>query len=203
MGCIRDLFLPASGDYAQTSALLSDGGNGPPIDLTGATVSIIDVTGSLIGAVSVAIVDAVAGLLRLTVVWQGGWPIVAAHLGTFRLRIEAGQTETVTEPVAVFVAGPTLTLTINRGSDMVLPLTWPDDRAGASLAGEVVDVVNADGALAGLAGVEVLDAATRACRLTIAGDPGVALGPAGSFQLRRSIAGSSPRTLPPIAVTFR
>lgn len=203
MTCTSDIFLPPSGDWASTVPLFTDDGNGPPADLTGWTASIVDVTGVLVGAVSASIPTPASGAVRLAIVWQGGWPLLPALLGTFRLSLVSGGQEIVTTPTLVYVAGRGIDLAINRGSDATIPFTWPDDRGGASLAGEAVDVVNASATLAPLATVEVLDAATRACRLHIEGDIAVALGGAGSFQMRRTIGGGQPRTLPPVAVTFR
>jgi hypothetical protein len=137
------------------------------------------------------------------VAWQGAWSVATAVLGTFRIALTNGGAEKVWPSSTVQVDSPARRLVIPRGNDMPYPFTWPDDRDGADLAGEVLDVVNAGATLAPLVTVEVTDAATRACRILIEGDLSVALGDAGTFQLRRRIAGAQPRTIPPIAVTFK
>ena len=141
--------------------------------------------------------------MRLSVAWQGAWAATPGLLGTFRLSLVNGGAETVAAPTTVYVQGTALRLDIARGADMAYAFTWPDDRDGADLTGETLDVVNASASLAPLVTVEVTDAATRACRILIEGDLSVALGDAGTFQLRRRIAGAQPRTIPPIAVTFK
>jgi hypothetical protein len=197
------LHLSPSGDYASTSVLLTEDGHGVAADLTGYVASIVDVTGVLGLAVTADVVDAAAGEVRIAIAWQGAWPLTAGQLGTFRLALVNGEDEAVSAPAAVRVQGPALQLVINRGSDLSYGFTWPDDREGVDLTGETLDVVNASDALAPLVNVAVTDAATRACRLSIEGDLSVAVGAAGTFQLERRISGAQPRTLPPIAVTFR
>jgi hypothetical protein len=201
MSCAPTLYLPASGDFAQTFTLRDE--SGAAVDATGLTASIVDVTGDLGSAVTIAIVDATTGQLRLSVAWQGAWSVATAVLGTFRIALTNGGAEKVWPSSTVQVDSPARRLVIPRGNDMPYPFTWPDDRDGADLAGEVLDVVNAGATLAPLVTVEVTDAATRACRILIEGDLSVALGDAGTFQLRRRIAGAQPRTIPPIAVTFK
>ena len=203
MTCAADLYLPPSGDFAVTAAVLQDSGSGAPLDLTGYTASIVDVTGVLGSAVAATITDAAAGLVRLSVTWQGAWAGTPGLLGTFRLSLVNGTAETVTAPATVYVQGAALNLVIARGADMSYAFTWPDDRDGADLTGETLDVVNASTTLAPLVTVEVTDAATRACRVLIEGDLSVAIGAAGTFQLRRRVSGADPRTLPPVAVTFK
>lgn len=201
MTCASDLFLPPLGDYAATSVLHNE--DGSPVDLIGFTASIVDVTGSLAGAVTATIVTPAAGLVRIAVAWQGAWPVSPVLLGTYRLSLVNGSAESVSSPVAVWVQGVAVTIPVQRGGDRVISLTWPDDRDGASLAGETLDVISASTILSPLVTVTVIDAATRACEMRIEGDLAVPLGAAGTFQLRRRIAGADPRTLPPIAVTFQ
>lgn len=196
-----NLFLPPLGDWSALATLHNE--DGTPVNLTGFTASIVDVTGVLAGAMSVAIVDAALGVIRLTVLWQGAWPVTPELLGTFRLSLVNGGAENVSNPTAVWVQGTAETIPVQRGGDRVISFTWPDDRDGASLTGEALDVVGASGTLAPLVSVVVVDAATRACEIRIEGDLAVPLGMAGTFQLRRRIAGASPRTLPPIAVTYQ
>jgi hypothetical protein len=201
MTCTSDLFLPPSGDYAATSVLRNE--DGSAADLTGFTASIVDVTGSLGSAVAASIVTPASGTVRIAVTWQGAWPLTPVLLGTYRLSLVNGAQEIVSSPISVWVAGVACTIPVQRGGDRVISLTWPDDRDGASLAGETVDVVNASATLAPLVTVAVIDAATRACEIRIEGDLSVPLGAAGSFQLRRRTGSTNPRTLPPIAVTFQ
>lgn len=96
MICVRHLTLPPSGDYAVTSVVRTDGGTGPAADLTGWTVSVVDVTGVLGGAVSASLPDPAAGAVRLAVTWQGSWPVVPGVLGGLRLRLTDGSDEIVT-----------------------------------------------------------------------------------------------------------
>ena len=202
MTCIAALYLPPSGDYARTDVLYTAEGNGPPADLTGYTASIVDVTGSLAGAVAASIPDAAAGKVRIAVTWQGAWPVTPSLLGTFRVSFVKGAEENVSDPIPVWVQGPALTILAARGCDLTGSFLWPDDRDGAGLAGETLDVITASATLAGLVSVAVTDAATRACSWAIEGDLATPLGAAGTFQFRRLIAGAQPRTLPPISVTF-
>jgi len=200
MTCPADLFLPPSGDYAATSTLRNE--DGSPVDLTGFTASIVDVQGSLGSAVTASIVTPAAGTVRIAVAWQGAWPLTPQLLGTYRLSLVNGAAESVSDPVAIWVQGVAATIPVQRGGDRVISFTWPDDRDGASLTGETVDVINAGATLAPLVTVAVIDAATRACEIRIEGDLAVPLGSAGTFQLRRRTGSTNPRTLPPIAVTF-
>lgn len=201
MTCNSDLFLPPSGDWSRVTALLNE--DGSAADLTGFTASVVDVTGDLGSAITASIVTPAPALVRITATWQGAWPILPTRLGTFRLSLVNGAAEIVTAPTGVIVQGPAETLVIARGADFSPVFTWPDDRDGATLTGETLDVINASATLAGLVSVTVTNAAARACRIDIEGDLSVPLGSAGTFQLRRRISGANPRTLPPIAVTFR
>ena len=202
MTCTPTLTLPASGDFAQSITLRDE--TGAAVDGTGFAPSIVDVTGDLGSAVTLTAVDAAAGLYRFAVAWQGAWPVASGSvLGAFRVALTAGATEKVWPASNVIVDSTALRLVIPRGNDASYAFTWPDDRDGSDLAGETVDVVNASATLAALASVQVLDAATRSCRLLIEGDLSTPTGDAGTLQLRRRIAGTQPRTLPPIAVSFR
>jgi hypothetical protein len=199
--CGESLTINASGDWAATTVARDE--NGTALDLTGFTASIVDVTGELIGALAVTIPTPASGLVRLAVTWQGAWATGQRHLGTARILLVNGADESTSFSFGVAVSGIGLRLVVPRGADQAYAFTWPDDRDGASLAGETVDVVNASAALAGLVSVVVTDAASRACEVRIEGDLSVALGDAGTFQLRRRIAGAQPRTMPPIAVSFQ
>ena len=201
MTCASTLYLPAGSDFSETVTLRDE--SGAAVNLTGYGVSIVDVTGSLGSAVTITLIDAPTGQIRLDVAWQGAWPLDPPVLGAFRIAATSGGTEKVWPPSQVAIDGVALRLLTPRGNDGSYPFTWPDDRAGADLTGETLDVINASATLAPLVTVEVVDAATRACRLLIEGDLSVPLGDAGTFQLRRRIAGAQPRTIPPIAVTFR
>lgn len=201
MTCNSPWTIPASGDQTLVTTMRDD--SGAAVDLTGKTLSVVDVTGVLGSAVAVTVVDAVTGLIRLAVAWQGAWPIAQGLLGTFRLSMVQGADERVWPPSSVAVQGPALRLVIPRGSDKPMPFIWPDDREGASLTGETLDVVNASATLAPLVSVTVIDATTRECRVSVEGDLSVPVGDAGTFQLRRRIAGAQPRTMAPIAVTFQ
>ena len=198
MACVSSLTLPASGDWAATVTLTDE--SGATVDTTGMTASIVDATGDVAGALAATI--PATGQVRLALTWQGAWPVGQRRLGTARLSLVNGGDENVSAPFAVNVAGTAIRLVIPRGADQAYAFIWPDDRDGASLAGETVDIINASAALAGLATVAVTDAATRECELRIEGDLSVALGDAGTLQLRRRIAGAQPRTLAPIAVSF-
>ena len=200
MTCTTDLYLPPSGDFAQTVAMTDE--TGAAMDLTGNTASIVDVTGDLGAAVTATITDEAAGLVMLSVAWQGAWAVTEGLLGTFRLSLVNGTAETVTAPTTVYVQGTALQLVIARGCDMAYPFTWPDDRDGADLAGETLDVVNASATLAPLLSVAVTDAAARAYEIRLEGDLSVPLGDAGTFQVRRSTAGANRRTTPPMKVIF-
>lgn len=195
------LILPASGDYAATSTVTDE--TGGAIDGTGLVASIVDATGVLGSAVTASIITVNPLTVRIAVAWQGAWPVTAARLGTARLSLVSGAAENVSAPFAVDVSATALRLTHARGADGAWRFTWPDDRDGADLTGEALDVINASATLAPLASVVVIDAATRECELRIEGDLATALGDAGTLQLRRRIAGAQPRTLPPIAVTIR
>ena len=201
MTCRADLYLPPSGDFVQTFTLTDE--SGAAVDATGLTPSIVDVTGDLGAAVTLTVMDAPTGQFRLAVAWQPAWPVTAAVLGTFRAALTNGAAEKVWPKSTVMVQGPALRLVQTRGNDNSYAFSWPDDRDGADLTGETLDVVNASATLAPLVTVEVVDAATRACRLLIEGDMSVPIGDAGTIQLRRRIAGAQPRTTPPIAVSFR
>lgn len=198
MTCIPALILPASGDWAQTTALTDE--NGTAVDASGYTASIVDVTGELAGALAVTLPG---GAVRLSVIWQGGWDTDERRLGTARLSLVGGSEENVSFPFAVDVPGPAVRIVVPRGADQSYAFTWPDDRDGADLTGETVDVINASAALTGLVTVSVTDATTRACEIQIEGDLSVSLGDAGTFQLRRRIAGAQPRTTKPFAVSFK
>ena len=195
------LTINASGDWAATTTARDE--NGAALDLTGFTASIADVTGELGSAVAASIPDPAAGRVRLAVTWQGAWAPVQQRLGSARLLLVNGGDESASFPFEVRVSGVAVWLKAPRGADMAYEFTWPDDRDGAGLAGETVDVVNASAALAGLVSVAVVDAAARLCEVRIEGDLSVPLGDAGTFQLRRRIAGAQPRTTPPFAVRFQ
>jgi hypothetical protein len=195
------LIINASGDWAATNVARDE--NGVALDLTGFTASVVDVTGELVGAVTASIPDAAAGQVRLAVTWQPGWSKDQARLGSARLILVSGGNESASFPFTVHVARRSLVLKVPRGADMAFAGIWPDDRDGADLSGETLDVINASPALSGLVSVVVTDAPTRAYEIRIEGDLSVPLGDAGTFQLRRRIAGAEPRTTPPIAVRFK
>lgn len=193
------LTINASGDWAATTTLRDE--SGAVVDTTGMVASVVDITGSLSGAISASI--PALGQVRLAVTWQGAWGTGAAILGTARLLLVNGGAESASLPFTVSVSGPGLRLLVPRGADQSYAFTWPDDRDGASLSGETVDIVNASSTLAGLVTVVVTDAATRACEVRIEGDLATPLGDAGTFQMRRRIAGAQPRTMPPFSVSFQ
>lgn len=199
--CGEALTINASGDWAATTVARDE--TGAALDLTGFTASIADVTGVLGAALVASIPNAGAGQVRLALTWQGAWPTARGTFGTARLLLVSGGDESATFPFRVDVSGPGLRLVIPRGADHAFAFTWPDDREGADLTGETVDVVNPSATLAGLVSVVVTDAATRACEIRIEGDLATPLGDAGTFQLRRRIAGSQPRTTQPFAVSFK
>lgn len=197
----QGLPLNPGGDYGATVAMTDE--TGAPIDGTGLTASIVDATGELGSAVTAAVVTANPLTIRLAAVWQPGWALTERTLGTARLALTGGATEHVSRAFAVYVPGPALRLVVPRGSDYAVRFTWPDDRDGADLTGETLDVINASATLAPLVTVAVIDAATRECELRIEGDLSVPTGEAGTFQLRRRVGSSAPRTLAPYAVSFR
>ena len=195
------LGLNPGGDFASTVTLTDE--SGAVIDATGYTASIVDPTGEVGAAVTATLTDAPNGQLRLQAVWQGAWAATARQLGTARLSLVNGPDEIVSRPFPVSVAGPAVRLVVARGADMAYRFQWPDDRDGADLTGETLDVINASATLAPLASVVVIDAATRECELRIEGDLATPLGEAGTLQVRRRVAGINPRALAPIAVSFR
>lgn len=201
MTCAATLTINASGDWAATTVATDE--NGTALDLTGFTASIVDVTGELTGALAVTIPEAAAGEVRVALTWDAAWDTAQARLGTARLSLVSGTDENVSIPFNVDVSGAGIRLVVPRGADLSYAFTWPDDRDGADLTGETVDVVNASATLAGLVTVTVTDAATRECLISIEGDLSTALGDAGTFQLRRRIAAADPRTTQPFAVSFK
>lgn len=201
MTCPTTLTINASGDWAATTTATDE--NGAALDLTGFTASVVDVTGELTGALAATIPNAAAGHVRLALTWQGAWPLGQRRLGTARVLLVNGTDESGSIPFAVDVSGPGIRLVVPRGADQAYAFTWPDDRDGADLTGETVDVVNASATLDGLVTVVVTDAATRACEIRIEGDIATPIGDAGTFQLRRRIASSDPRTTQPFAVSFQ
>lgn len=201
MTCDATLTINASGDWTATTTLLDDAG--AVVDLTGFTASIADETGDMAGAIAATIPDATAGQVRLALTWQGAWATTEGRLGTARLLLVNGTDESATKPFTVSVSAPGVRLVVPRGADQTYAFTWPDDREGADLTGETVDVVNVSANLSGLVTVAVTDAATRACEIRIEGDLLAALGDAGTFQLRRRISGAQPRTTQPFAVSFK
>ena len=194
------LTINPSGDWSATAVLRDQ--SGAAVNLTGFTASIADVTGEIGSAIAVTIPTPASGVVQLSLTWQGAWATTKRRLGTARLLIINGPDESATEPFAVDVSGAGIRLIVPRGADQAYEFTWPDDRDGASLVGETVDVVNASATLAGLVTVVVTGAATRACQVRIEGDLATPLGDAGTFQLRRRIAGAQPRTTQPFAVSF-
>lgn len=201
MTCAATLAINASGDWAATTVATDE--TGAALDLTGYTASIVDVTGELAGALVATIPTPASGEVRLALTWQGAWALGQRRLGTARLLLVSGGDESGSIPFAVDVSRPGIRLVVPRGADLAYAFTWPDDRDGASLTGETVDVVNASATLSGLVTVAVTDAATRACEIRIEGDLATPIGDAGTFQLRRRIAGAEPRTTQPFAVSFK
>ena len=122
MTCIPGLFLPPSGDYAATTTLRNE--DGTPVDLTGFTASIVDVTGLLAGAVAATIVTPAAGTVRIAVTWQGAWPVTPVLLGTYRLSLVNGAAESVSSPISVWVQGVAVTIPVQRGGDRAISFTW-------------------------------------------------------------------------------
>lgn len=194
MRCASDLILNPGTDCLDRRAVYDDAG---VVELTGGTASVYDVTGVLAGAVAVAIVS---GQLELSITWQPGWPVVAATLGTFRVLIVLGGTEIGSFLVTVYVNGSETQVVVARGSDLTLVLTWPDDRDGSNLVGDVIDVINVAPALVGVVSAAISNAATREITWSIEGDPAMPLGDLGTFQLRRSTGGANRRTLNRIRV---
>lgn len=201
MTCHATLTINASGDWAATTVATDE--TGAALDLTGFTASIVDVTGELAGALAATIPDAAAGEVRIALTWQGAWTLDQRRLGTARLLLVNGGDESASRSFAVDVSGAGSRLVVPRGADQAYAFTWPDDRDGADLTGETVDVINASATLSGLVSVVVTDAATRACEIRIEGDLATPLGDAGTFQLRRRIAGAQPRTTQPFAVSVQ
>jgi hypothetical protein len=199
--CAPGLVLNPGGDWAVTVTLRDE--TGAAIDATGYTASIVDVTGDLGSALTASLVDPAAGQVRLQAIWQAGWGTAQRRLGTARLSLVNGPAEHVSAPFAVDVAGVARRLVIPRGSDQTFRFTWPDDRDGADLSGETVDVIHASATLAPLVSVAVIDAATRLVEVHVEGDLATPLGPAGTFQLRRRTGSTNPRALAPLSVSFR
>lgn len=201
MTCTATLTINASGDWAATTIATDE--NGTALDLTGFTASVVDVTGEMAGALAATIPTPASGEVRLALTWQSAWGLGQRRLGTARLLLVNGADENGSIPFAVDVSGHGIRLVVPSGADQAYAFKWPDDRDGADLTGETVDVVNASATLSGLVTVVVTDAATRACEIRIEGDLSTPLGDAGTFQLRRRIAGAEPRTTKPFAVSFQ
>jgi hypothetical protein len=195
---VPGLVLNPGGDFAQTVDLMDE--NGAVVDASGMTASIVDPTGEVGGALAASVVGS---RVRLTATWQGVWSTTPRVLGTARLSLVQGADEHVSRPFPVSVPGSALRLVVARGSDMSWRFTWPDDRDGASLMGEVVDIINASAVIAPLATIVVINAATNECELRIEGDLSVALGEGGTLQVRRRTGATNPRTLAPLSVSFR
>jgi hypothetical protein len=194
MTCNSDLLLNPGQDFILAGSVMDDAGD---VDLTGYSASVFDVTGLLAGAVTAAVVDA---KLRLSVIWQAGWPVVASPLGAFRVQLVNGAAEVGSFAVKVFVVSEVCEVTLARGSDLTVGFVWPDDGDGADLSGDVIDLINVATGLQAYVSVQVTDAGVRAVQWHIEGDTAMPLGDLGTFQMRRSTGGANRRTLGPIRV---
>lgn len=186
------LTIHPGADFAYTAVLPN--GNGGAADLTGFTASIADETGLLAGAVTVSLPNPALGQVRIAVTWQAGWALIGQVLGQCRIRLTSGAQDNATNLLTISVVENASNLIINRSADFACDFTWPDDSEGVSLVGQIVETYNASSGLAGRVSVTVLDAVARKCRLSIEGVPGMSVGVVGSFQMRRSTAGSIRRT---------
>lgn len=191
MTCESDLILFPGADYSGRCEVRDEAGG---MDLTGYTASTYDLTGGLAGAVTLTLVDPSPAEARLDLTWQPGWALVGGVLGSFRGRFVNGGAEIGSYPVTVIVDGAADEIIVARGSDVSVGFQWPDDRDGADLSGDVIEVFNASPGLVGVVSVEVIDAATREVRWHIEGDPAMPLGDLGTFQMRRSTGGLHRRT---------
>lgn len=198
--CDRTLYLSPGSDFAETTIAADE--TGAAVDLAGYTASIADATGVLSGAVAASVPDAAAGAVRLEITWGGAWPLVPGILGRCRLVLTNGGAESASLPFTVAVPVADDRMIVPRGADLAWPGIWPDDSEGADFTGQTVEVVNASATLSPLLSVVVTDAATRAYELRLEGDLTTPLGDAGTFQLRRSTAGTNRRTTPPMKVIF-
>jgi hypothetical protein len=194
MGCDSTLVLNPGQDFRSRNKVFDDAGE---VDLTGKTVSVHDVTDNLTGAVAVSIV---AGELQIDLTWQPGWAALVGLLGGFRILILDDAAKTGSFAVDVMINAAVTDVEVARGSDLTVALTWPDDRDGADLSGDTIDIFNVSPGLTGIVSVAVFNSVTREVRWSVEGDPGMALGDLGSFQLRRSTGGTNRRTLSPIRI---
>lgn len=189
------LVVPPGSDWLDRIVLRDEAG---PVDLTGWTAEVRDLTGDLPGAMAAGIV---AGTVELSLTWQLAWPLTQALLGTFRLAVENGAMERVTVPHQVWVDGREQDrIILGRGSDLDRQFIWDNDRLGADLTGDTIEVINVSPALSGLVTAEIVDAASRRVAFHVEGDPATPLGDLGTFQLRRSTGGLHRRTTLPFRI---
>lgn len=204
MTCARTTIHLNPGQDWSAEGVMPDGAGGAA-DLTGFTASAADVTGDLVGAVVVTIPDPAKGLTRRSITWQAGWSLAPRVLGRFRERYVLGAQDNATNLVTVVVDDTVTDITVFSGADFEAEFVFPDDDGNpADLTGQTVAAFNVTGALAGRVSVAVLDAPTGRCRLLIEGNPALAVGVAGTFQMIRHDPGpTNRRTLNVHKVTIR
>lgn len=200
MTCARTLYLNPGSDFAET--VIATDESGAAVDLTGVTASIVDASAAVDGQIALTLPDAAAGEVRLAVTWDDAWPTQPGIIGRARGLLVTGDKESASLPFTIAVPIATDRVIVPRGGDMVWADIWPDDSDGGDFTGQTLEIVNASATLTPLLSVVVTDAATRAYEIRLEGDPATPLGDAGSFQVRRSTAGTNRRTTPPLGVTF-
>lgn len=190
IGCSETLVLNPGQDWLDRTAPRDDGG---VVDMTGWTAEIRDLDGVLTasGAVTASIVS---GEVQVSITWQAGWPLVGGKLGSFRLALLQGGTEMASYPREVWVSNLETEWHVARGADQTPQFIWDDDRMGADLTGDTIEVINASATLGPLLSAGILNAATRRVWFHLEGDPATPTGDLGTFQLQRSTGGTHRRT---------
>lgn len=170
-------------------------GAGGAANLTGYTISLVDIAGDLGSAFAVAWISAAAGTFRITGTWDAAWDANIADrvLGQFRVYINSGTDDSATDLVTVLLRNHATELVIHHKADWSAQFIWPDDFGGADMTGQVVEIIYASASLGGSASITILDAATRLCRLDVAQNPAWATGFLGSFSARRKDSGGTNR----------
>lgn len=200
MQCGNTLFLNPGADWSLRTTFLDDAG---PVDLTGCTAAVVDVTGVLGDAPEFAILDEAAGLVEFSGTWQPDWPLNGGWLGDFRLTLTQGARQIAAFPGSVSVKGRVHDLRVARGADLSAEIDWLDDRDGRDLAEDEITVINASPALAGRITAEIVDPVARTVRWHLEGSPPLPVGNMGSFQLQRATLGAHRRTRLPIRIIVK
>jgi hypothetical protein len=205
MTCTGTTIYLSPGQDWSAEGVMPDGLGGAA-DLTGFTAS-AEASGELagVGIVAVTIPDPANGVTRRAITWQAGWSLAGRVLGRFRERYVLGAQDSATNLITVVVDDTVTDITAYAGADFDAEFVFPDDDGDpADLTGQTVAPFNVTGDLVGRVAVAVLDAASGSCRVTIEGNPALAVGVAGTFQIMRSYPGpTNRRTLNVQKVTIR